>query len=118
MIIGFEQITANLPPVLIKTYAEILSLKFRDSVDKAIKNAELARYLAENGHSVKEAEIRQVIHYIRVNYRFTSDLSIGYICATSNGYFLSFDRNKLEKYKESLRQRWQSIKEVYDYLQI
>lgn len=118
MIIGFEQITQNLPPTLIKVYAELLSVEIRTyhvGVDKKVSNRTLVKYLFQHGHSVREPQIREVIHYLRRHYKFVDDnLNIGIICANSKGYYLSFDKTDIWNYKESLRQRWQSIKEVYD----
>lgn len=121
MIIGFEQITENLPPILTKTYAELLSIEFRTKhtgIGKEAKNKTLSTFLLQHGHHVREVEVREVIHYLRKHYKFVDfDLNIGYICANSKGYFLTFDKVQIWNYKESLRQRWQSIKEIYDSIQ-
>lgn len=121
MIIGFEQITANLPPTLVKTYAELLSIEIRTyhiGIGKEVKNKTLSKYLFQHGHTVREVQIREVLHFLRKHYKFVdSDLQVGFICANSKGYFLTFDKVEVWNYKESLRQRWQSIKEVYDSIQ-
>lgn len=117
MIIGFEQITANLPPALIKTYAELVAIELRQSCfgkGNEIKNKEISAYLAKNGHEVREVQIREVIHYLRRNYRFVKEGNACVICANSSGYYLTDNKEYIAEYKKSIKQRMDSIKEIYD----
>lgn len=121
MIIGFEQITQNLAPTVAHICAELLAAKFRDEhvgSQKLIKNTDLRVFLSKAGHKMSEVQLRQVIHYLRINFKFSDEnLNKGYICAKQKGYYLSFNEEENRKYKLSVRQRWIAIKEIDDSMQ-
>lgn len=108
MIINFEEITQELTdqeleiiPVLIKGFK-------LHSINNPIKEPEICKglnnFLERNGFEIRitGARLRKCVNYIRTNGLLP-------LIATSNGYFISDDREVIQKQIKSLEQRARSI---------
>ncbi len=117
MLVNFEDITQELSdeekemiPILIRGF----SLR---SIDNPIKEPEVCskinEYLLNNKQylhlKLTGARLRKCVNYIRTNGLLP-------LIATSNGYFVSYDRSVIEKQILSLEQRARSIKTCADGL--
>lgn len=118
MLVTFEEITANLPKGEMRTLSNLLINHMLDTCimqGEVIKNVEIRRFFKENQHNVADAQVRQIIHNIRVNYTFSNNC---YLCASQKGYLLTNDIKKVALFKKSLEQRRQSIQEVINSINI
>ena len=102
MVTNFENITASLSddekqlvPIIIKG----LSTKTKDS---AIKGTEICTKLNEKGFKITEARLRKITNFIRSE-------GILPIIATSNGYYISYDKQEISKQIQSLTERAEAI---------
>lgn len=119
---GFEDITHELSPQEVKI-AKFLATEFFPNEAIGYKNAKTnkeiemkiclvaARYSIELKHKYTSVRIRKIINYIRINGLCNC------LLATSNGYYMTNDKNEIDKYLDSLRQRIQSIEAVYDSIE-
>jgi len=115
MITGFEDYTFEVTDqekknILPKLLILLASAKGKQGV---ITNEQLVRTINEcpglqaAGIKTNTPRIRKMIHEIRVSDR------IPLLIATSEGYYVSQDRDEVDKYLDSLRERINSITEVY-----
>lgn len=107
MIEGFEHETSPLNAeelLLVKDFVN--SLQKRVGGKRAIKAAEITRIYKGLGKTVGGARVRKIINHIR-----THDL-LPRLVATSKGYYVEPDDEKLKDYIKSLRQRAEAIDQV------
>lgn len=102
MVTNFENITASLSddekqlvPIIIKG----LSTKTKDS---AIKATEICTKLNDKGYKITEARLRKITNFIRSE-------GILPVIATSNGYYISYDKQEISKQIQSLTERAEAI---------
>lgn len=108
MIKGHEKETAELKPSERAIAARIAHFIQNESRFCFVKSGELERRFKITG-----IRVRKIIHYIRVQGL------IPFLVSTSNGYYSaakSEDREVIEAFIESLRQRARSINEIADEL--
>jgi hypothetical protein len=107
MITNFEEITANLTSEEKLLTVEIITILSGIKKDKPMKSVELV-YLINRKLSFVEnlnftgVKLRKYCNYIRSK-------SLLPIIATSNGYFVSYDKNEIALQIESLEQRSEAI---------
>ena len=108
MIRGFEQYTAPLTEYQINVVVPRVAAILKDSRGKAHAktNEQMRRALAAFNITVKDAEMRAVINYIRVNH------IVKCVLASGNGYYVATEVNELEEYCRSLQARCNSITQV------
>ncbi len=110
MINNFEQQTEDLneyeKDVLLPFF--IKGLEKRIGEEKSITALEMERGLKKYGHKVSGARIRKIINYIRRKGL------VSCLIASSKGYYIETDTNKLEDYIDSLIQRSEAIKHIAD----
>ena len=119
---GFEELTHELSEQEIRI-AKFLSKHYFPEEAIGYENAKTnkeielkicllaARYNIELEHKYTSVRIRKIINYIRVNGLCNC------LLATSNGYYVTNDKYEIDKYLESLKQRIQSIQNVYDSIE-
>lgn len=73
---------------------------------RAITNAEMVTALKSHGLEIYPARVRKIINHIRTQKLVKN------LIATSKGYYIEVDQNKIKNYVESLRQRASAILEV------
>ena len=109
MIKNFEDVTAKLTKMekakLLPLVKEILET--RRGEEKAVTNRKIRDYL-ELAYNMKydAPTIRKIISYIRCNNM------IPCLVATSKGYYITDNKEEMEKYIESLQNRIESIRMV------
>lgn len=110
MINNFEQQTEDLneyeKDILLPFF--IKGLEKRIGEEKSITAIEMERGLKKYGHKVSGARIRKIINYIRRKGL------VSCLIASSKGYYIETDTNKLEDYIDSLIQRSEAINHVAD----
>lgn len=84
----------------------VQGLKTKIGKENAITNKEMIAGLKKYGHKTNPARVRKMIHYIRINGL------VERLVATSNGYYISNDKNEIKVYIESLMQRAESIEKI------
>lgn len=105
MIQGFEDQTEELTQYEIEVLVPIMvkGLSTKIGQDNAITNSKIRSRLKDKEMDISDARIRKIINYIRVNKLIVN------LLATSKGYFISNDPAEINKYKESLISRANSI---------
>lgn len=104
MVTGFEEITVELSEEEIElAYKVAIGFSFRKGKEKAITNSEIVKSMKAKGYKVNDTRIRKIIQYIRVNYLVRN------LVASSKGYYVETDPREIAKYKQSLRERIQSM---------
>lgn len=108
--IGFEEQTKpltdwernHLLPVMVN------GLKTKVGQEKAITSSEIINALRREpyNYNVNGARIRKVINHIRIKGLVQN------LVATSKGYYIETDRQAIDNYKQSLRDRIASIEAV------
>ena len=71
--------------------------------DKAVTSGYICSKITEAGLKINPAKLRKIIHEIRITG------AVANLIATNKGYYISKDKEELEKYIESLHQRESSI---------
>ena len=112
MINNFERETQPLTesekellPIIIK------GLSNKVGENNAVTNKYMCKRLKEAGHSkINEARMRKIIHFIRANS------AIPCLIASSKGYYIETDAQKVLEYIESLQQRQSAIKVIEEAL--
>lgn len=101
MVNYFEEITAELNDYEKETVVPVIvdELTFRVGKKRGIKNAELRAFLSEKNIKVAESRIRKLVQYIRVTGL------VECLMGTNSGYYISDNKEELDKYVESLHQR-------------
>jgi len=111
MITGFEDITFELTNKEL-AYVDVFVKSFKKKIGKSmiISNQEIIRTLESKGffeHSkygrLDAVRVRKIIRYIRYNKLIKN------LIATSKGYYIENNPDRLAEYKESLIQRARSI---------
>ncbi len=109
MINGFEEETKPLTEEeekLVPLFVD--GLKTKIGKENAITNAEIKRRLGDKGIEVGDpARIRKIINHIRLNKLVKN------VIASSVGYWVENDPEKIEAYKTSLLQRATAILAIY-----
>lgn len=104
MVTGFEHITIELNEEEIAIAYKVASaFSLRKGKEKAITNAEIVKAMRGKGYKVNDTRIRKIIQYIRVNYLVKN------LVASSKGYYVETNDKEIAKYKQSLRERIQSM---------
>lgn len=103
MINEFEDITYELTDNELKLVPELVELLRRSSKENTYTSNRIMGHF--NMRSTEGARVRKLIHHIRVN----DLLEGGAVLSSSDGYYLSTDREKIGKYVGSLKQRISSI---------
>lgn len=105
MIQGFEDQTEELTQYEIEVLVPLMvkGLSTKIGYNNAITNSKIRSRLKDKEMNISDARIRKIINYIRVNKLIVN------LLATSKGYFISNDPSEINKYKESLIARANSI---------
>ena len=104
-IVNFEEYTSELSPDEIAA-AEIITARLKSNVGKkmARTNKRIADVMKEHyGIKLSGARMRKIINWIRIKGLVPN------LIATSQGYYVSQDKEEIEKYIYSLRQRARAI---------
>lgn len=103
MIEGFEKETSplndeekKLIPILIKGLAN------KDSKDKAMIGKEICRIITLKYSKLTEPRLRKITNFLRSE-------KILPVIATSNGYYVSYDKKEIKKQINSLEQRIEAM---------
>ena len=104
MVIGFEHLTANLS-LEEEFLALILAKKLakRKGPERAMNNRDLRDFLMQKGHYASPIRVRKMINHIRIN------CIVSNLVASSQGYYVAKNREDVERYVTSLRQRASAI---------
>lgn len=113
MIINFDQYTQDLSSDEI-TAAEIISNRLKSNVGK--KMVRTNKYISdtilkEYGIKITSARMRKIINWIRTKGIIPN------LVATAKGYYVSTDKEEIDKYVYSLRQRARAILAVSDVME-
>jgi hypothetical protein len=113
MITNFEEITANLTPEEKFLTVSIMEILVKFKKNNPIKSVELVEIINQQFYSREKiftgVKLRKYCNYIRSK-------SLLPIIATSNGYFVSYDKNEIALQIESLEQRSEAILNSVDGL--
>lgn len=107
MINGFEQITSPLTEhelELVPLFVKGLSNKI--GKENAVKSSHILSAMQQ--YRLTGARIRKIINYIRINGLVKN------LIASSDGYYIETNPEKIKKYVKSLRQRASAINAVAD----
>jgi len=104
MVTNFESITTELTDYELSIVPAIIAGFKRYSKESPIKSADVVeRFNNYNGSKIlTDARLRKIVNHIRTNGLLP-------LIATSNGYYVSHDRDEILKQIESLEQRSRSI---------
>lgn len=105
MITNFEEITAELTEEELGMVDTMVSGFNRYTKENPIKAPEIIRSMKSKGYKITEPRLRKIVNHIRVN-------GIIPLIATSNGYFVTYDKEEIKKQVKSLKQRARSINEA------
>lgn len=111
MINGFEEETADLTPEEKKLVPRFQNGLMRcQGKAQAVPASYIQKKLFEEGIKCSGPRIRKIINYIRIKS------IVPRLLATSDGYFVSEDKEEIRKYIEGLDQRIGAIQAVRDAL--
>nr|DAI42416.1 MAG TPA: hypothetical protein [Caudoviricetes sp.] len=107
---GFENETATLSQYELNEVLPIVICYLSGRIGKrmAIKNRYICQKIRELDLEITEARIRKIINHIRVNN------IIPCLIATSSGYYISYDKEELNDYIDSLIGRRDAINAVIE----
>ncbi len=110
MIEGFEKQTHPLTQKELFLIDPIVrGLQAHVGEDRAITNKQMRLGLEINGHGkVSDARIRKIINHIR------AEVLVRNLIATSKGYWIENDPDKVRKYVQSLYDRSSAIRAIAD----
>jgi hypothetical protein len=109
MLNGFEDITYNLTETEKKLVdGFVKSFEKRIGKKNAITSTRIIQAYKDIGINMTGPRIRKIINYIRINGLVKN------LIATSEGYYIETDPEKIKEYKESLLQRCREIKRIAD----
>lgn len=113
MILGFQEYTHALTDEEL-VMATMVAKKISKNIgsDMAVKNDRIAAYLKSNGHKAGAARIRKIIHHIRATGMVQN------LIASSKGYYVENNPERLRKYIYSLKQRAHAIMHIARALEI
>lgn len=114
MIKGFEEITKELTDYEKKTLLPIIAAGLQSKVGKAnaITNKKMVVAMKAQGYKVSEPRIRKIIHAIRIGQIVKNVIS------TSKGYHVATSQEEVKDYVQSLKERMNSIEQVYKSFQV
>jgi DNA-binding PadR family transcriptional regulator len=102
-IIGFEIETCpltdeekKLVPIIIKGLAN------KDCKEKAMYGSEICKIVSEKYHKLSEPRLRKITNFLRAE-------GILPVIATSKGYYVSYDKEEIQKQIDSLEQRIEAM---------
>ena len=112
MLNGFHDQTKELTEYERNTLLPIIisGLQRKVGIENAITSKEIESKLNLKGYDVSGARLRKLINFIRINGL------IDCLIASSKGYWIEDDKDKLLKYINSLEQRAESIMHVAECL--
>jgi hypothetical protein len=107
MITNFEEITANLTPEEKELTVSIMEILMKLKKNKPMKSVEIVERINKQFYKTSDVKftgvkLRKFCNYIRSK-------SLLPIIATSNGYYISYDKNEIALQIESLEQRSEAI---------
>jgi len=102
MITNFADITQELNDYELSLVPIIIRGFETKTKSNPIKAPEIIRLMKAKGHKISEPRLRKICNHIRSN-------SLLPLIATSNGYYVSRDRDEILKQIQSLRERAGSI---------
>jgi hypothetical protein len=109
MINGFDEETVTLTSEERLAAAHIAArIKLNVGEEKAVTAGKIINGMAAKGFRITEPRLRKIINHIR------RTKMVNNLVATSKGYYVENDPEKLKTYIESLRQRASAIMEVAD----
>lgn len=107
MLTGFEDITYELTPKEVELVnGFVKGFKNKVGAKNAITSTQIIKLYKAKGENLTGARVRKIVNFIRTNKLIIN------LIATSKGYYIENDPEKLEKYKESLQQRVNEITRV------
>ena len=102
MISNFEEITKELSESEMEMIEPLIrGFKLRGK-DNPVKAPEIVRGMKNKGYQISEPRLRKCVNYIRSNGLLP-------LIATSNGYYVSYDKDEIKTQIKSLHQRASSI---------
>lgn len=102
MITNFETTTHELTDKELSLVPLIIGGLKTKNKDNPIKEPEIVAKMKIAGYKLSGERLRKIVNYIRTNGLLP-------IIATSKGYYVSYDREEIEKQVKSLKQRSNSI---------
>lgn len=109
MIEGFTNETHELTDYELTLIEPMLKgLRTKIGEENAITNTRMTKGMKAQGYKVNPARMRKLLHHIRVNHLIEN------LVSSSKGYYIATTRMEVVKYKKSLQQRLNSIKELLD----
>jgi len=124
MIINFEDITEELNEYELGTLLPVFIAGMRRHIGRknAIKTKYICSHLTAQGLKITPARVRKLVHFVRCNPNLPGSQYLkplpGIIIGTSDGYFLSQDKEEIERCILSNKQRVRSIQEIVDGMEI
>lgn len=109
MITGFEEETGTLTNEemsMAQLFVKGFSTKIGEA--NAVKSSEIIAKLKVKGFTLTGARLRKIVNFIRINGWIKN------LVATSKGYYIEPDPEKVQEYKQSLKQRAAAIIAVAD----
>ena len=112
MINGFEEQTKPLNDYELTKLVPIVAkgLKFHKGKHNAVTSEHICKCLTAQGYKINPARLRKVVNHIRVNNIVSN------VVASSNGYWVSEDREEIKAHITSLISRARAIMAVGDAL--
>ncbi len=111
MITGFEDITSEITQEEKKILLPYIANLFKNGKENAITSGEIIEVINRNLHlKTNGARVRKIIHVIRL----TSYVSR--LIASSKGYYISDNKDEVNNYIESLKQRANQIWQIHNQL--
>ena len=103
MIEGHEYETNELSDKELALAMRLIPYFKKKTKDNPVKESEITKGLKEKwGYDLKPVRLRKIINFYRVN-------SIIPVMSNSNGYFVSYDKEDIDKMNKSLTQRANSM---------
>ena len=107
MITNFEEITANLTPEEKELTVAIMQILMKLKKNKPMKSVEIVELI--NRKFYKNSDVKFTGVKLRKFCNYIRRKSLLPIIATSNGYYISYDKNEIALQIESLEQRSEAI---------
>jgi len=109
MINGFEEETSPLTEEELRLVPKFVnSFTSKIGEEMAVSSKEIEEKFRNIGIRITGPRIRKIVNYIRLNHLVKN------LIATSKGYYVEDNPEKLKRYVESLRQRAAAIQAVAD----
>jgi len=107
MITNFEEITAYLTPEEKELTVEIMQILMKLKKNNPMKSVEIVELI--NRKFYKNSDVKFTGVKLRKYCNYIRSKSLLPIIATSNGYYISYDKNEIALQIESLEQRSEAI---------